>query len=406
MQEKFLKRKTNQLVGEIHIGGSKSESNRLLILNSLYNNCLKIKNISDSEDTKLLQRALKSQEKEIDIHHAGTAMRFLTAYFSVQPGREVILTGSERMKQRPIGILVDALNALGADISYLEEQGFPPLSIKGKVLQKEFIELDAHISSQYITALMLIAPKLKNGLTLRLNEKITSLPYIMMTCLLMKKFGISIEQEDNTFKIFPKEKIENQTINIESDWSSTSYFYSLAALSENAEIKINSFNNNSLQGDAVVKDIYRTYFGIETIFNQGQITLKKIEGFKPSNFQLNLNANPDLAQTIAVTSAGLRIHCKLTGLETLSIKETDRLAALHNELQKIGAKTDITKDSLEITEFEEFSELPFIETYNDHRMAMSFAPLSLLMDLKIENPDVVIKSYPGFWSDLEKLLKT
>lgn len=405
MEIKFLKKINQNPKGEIFIGGSKSESNRLLILNALFQDSIEIKNLSDSEDTQLLQNALKNSCNEIDIHHAGTAMRFLTAYLSTQENREVILTGSERMKQRPIGILVDALTTLGAEITYLEKDGFPPLKIIGKKIEKDFVELDANVSSQYITALMLIAPKLENGLTIQLNGKITSLPYLLMTVELLERIGIQIERNGNTFKIHPKSEIETKEITVESDWSSASYFYSLAALSENPEIKINSYFQNSLQGDSALIEIYKNHFGIESQFSGNQIILRKILNFKPQTLNLNLNNTPDIAQTIAVTCAGLKLKCKLTGLETLSIKETDRLSALKNELKKVGANVEITKDSLKIIDFEEIKQTPVIETYNDHRMAMSFTPLNVLMDLEIKNPEVTVKSYPDFWVDLEKLFQ-
>lgn len=401
MDVKILNKISQNPKGQIFIGGSKSESNRLLILNQLFNQKIEIKNLSDSEDTEWLQKALENQNSEIDIHHAGTAMRFLTAYFAIQEGKETILTGSERMKQRPIGVLVNALNSLSAEISYLEKEGFPPLLIKGKRIEKDFVELNAGISSQFITALMLIAPKLKNGLTIQLNGKITSLPYLLMTVQLLEKVGIKVERNENWLKIYPKKEIENQKIIVESDWSSASYFYSLAALSENPEIKINSFFQNSLQGDAELIQIYQNHFGVNSQFIGNQITLTKDSKFKIQNLELNLNKTPDIAQTIAVTCAGLNVKCKLTGLETLSIKETDRLTALKMELRKLGAIVAITSDSFEIIDFEKIKSTPKIKTYNDHRMAMSFAPMCLLTDLEIENPEVVGKSYPEFWEDFQ-----
>src|SRR5690606_3164292 len=298
MDVKILNKISQNPKGQIFIGGSKSESNRLLILNQLFNQKIEIKNLSDSEDTEWLQKALENQNSEIDIHHAGTAMRFLTAYFAIQEGKETILTGSERMKQRPIGVLVDALNSLSAEISYLEKEGFPPLLIKGKRIEKDFVELNAGISSQFITALMLIAPKLKNGLTIQLNGKITSLPYLLMTVQLLEKVGIKVERNENWLKIYPKKEIENQKILVESDWSSASYFYSLVALSENPEIKINSFFQNSLQGDAELIQIYQNHFGVNSQFIGNQITLTKDSKFKIQNLELNLNKTPDIAQTI------------------------------------------------------------------------------------------------------------
>ncbi len=403
----FLKKANSSISGEISISGSKSESNRLLILNALYRNPIDLVNLSNSEDTKLLQKALETKSKIVDIHHAGTAMRFLTAYFSVQQGREVILTGSKRMKQRPIGILVDALRSLGAEITYLENEGFPPLKIIGKNIENNFVELNANISSQFITALLLISPKLQKGLTIQLNGKITSLPYLEMTIQMLNQIGIAIEKKENILQIPSLETLEKQRFVVESDWSSVSYFYSIAALSKKAEIKINSFKKESLQGDSKVVEIYRRYFGVETEFSNNQIVLQKKPNLSSEEsgqyLELNLNDTPDIAQTIAVTCAGLKMKCKLTGLETLKVKETDRIIALQNELKKIGSQTIVTDDSFEIIDFFEPLETPRIKTYNDHRMAMSFAPYSLVGPLEIENPEVVEKSYPDFWEDLKNL---
>ncbi len=399
----YLKKVNSQISGEISISGSKSESNRMLLLNSLYRNPIQLKNLSDSEDTKLLQKALETHSKTIDIHHAGTAMRFLTAYFSIQEGKEIILTGSERMKQRPIGILVEALQSLGAEIHYLEKEGFPPLKISGKKINEGFVELNADVSSQFITALMLIAPKLPNGLRIQLNGKITSLPYLEMTFQMLNQIGIRAERKENEIWIYQSEKIEKQEFTIESDWSSASYFYSIAALSEQAEIRLNSFKENSLQGDSGIKEIYKTHFGIETKFSGSQIILSKNPDRVLSPVRVDLNDMPDIAQTIAVTCAGLKLRCTLTGLETLRVKETDRITALQNELKKLGAKTQVTESSLEIIDFYVPTEIPRIHTYNDHRMAMSFAPMALIQDIQIENPEVVKKSYPAFWKDLSVL---
>ncbi len=399
----YLKKANSQISGEISISGSKSESNRMLVLNSLYRNPIQLKNLSDSEDTKLLQKALETHSKTIDIHHAGTAMRFLTAYFSIQEGKEIILTGSERMKQRPIGILVEALRSLGAEIHYLEKEGFPPLKISGRKINEGFVELNADVSSQFITALMLIAPKLPNGLRIQLNGKITSLPYLEMTFQMLNQIRIRAERKENEIWIYQSEKIEKQEFTIESDWSSASYFYSIAALSEQAEIRLNSFKENSLQGDSGIKEIYKSHFGIETKFSGSQIILSKNPDRVLNPVRVDLNAMPDIAQTIAVTCAGLKLRCKLTGLETLRVKETDRITALQNELKKLGAKTQVTESSLEIIDFYVPTEIPRIHTYNDHRMAMSFAPMALIQDIQIENPEVVKKSYPAFWKDLSVL---
>lgn len=403
MERKLLNKKSSFPKGEITIGGSKSETNRLLILNQLYGTPLEIKNLSDSEDTQTLRQAFSQTGNTIDVGHAGTAMRFLTAFFAIQENREIILTGSQRMKQRPIGILVEALNQTGADITYLENEGYPPIQIRGKKLNRDFVELDAGVSSQFVTSLLLIAPSLEHGLTIQLNGNITSLPYLTLSIEWLKKLGIQVEATGNQIKIHPKRTIEPQTIWVESDWSSASYFYSLAALSEDAKIKLNHFHPNSWQGDSRVKEIYAKYFGVETRFQGTQIYLTKKADSLPDSLELNLNGTPDLAPTIAVTCGGLRMKCKLTGLGTLAIKETDRLAALRSELAKIGTIAETTSDSLEIIGFKEIQEKPVIQTYDDHRMAMAFAPLCLLMDLEIENPQVTQKSYPGFWNDLEKL---
>lgn len=399
----LLSKKDSQISAEISIGGSKSETNRLLILNALYENPIQLSNISDSDDSRLLQSALSSDSTQIDIHHAGTAMRFLTAYFAIQKNRTVVLTGSDRMKERPIGVLVDALRSLGAEISYLDKEGFPPLKIQGGKLTTNFVEVEANISSQFITALLLIAPKLPKGLLIQLNGKITSRPYLEMSLKLVNQVGISTEFKGNTIRILPQTNLENKNHRIESDWSSASYFYSIAALSDSVEIKLDTFFSNSLQGDSEVVEIYKNYFGVQTQFVGNQILLSKIPNFNFNEVILDLNRTPDLAQTIAVTCTGLKLKCKLSGLETLKIKETDRLLALQNELAKIGAQVEITNDSLEIQDFFEVSERPLIKTYNDHRMAMSFAPLVVFQDLEIENPKVVEKSYPNFWEDFEKL---
>lgn len=405
MKEKslLLHKKDKNIAGEISICGSKSESNRLLILNSLFDNKISISNLSDSDDTRVLKEALSSNAKSINIGHAGTAMRFLTAYYSIKENLEVELDGSDRMRQRPIGVLVDALNALGAEINYLENHGFPPLKIKGKSIIKDHVSLEANISSQFITALLLIAPKLTNGLNIELKGEITSLPYLLMTEELLKKLGIRVEQKENQFIVYPKEEIQPTSIEVESDWSSASYFYSLAAISDSSDLKISSFRRESLQGDSDLQNIYKEHFGVNTFFENQRIQLVKNKDFQPKFVELNLNETPDLAQTIAVSCAALKTKCKLTGLATLKVKETDRLVALKNELQKIGALSKITEDTLEIIDFIAAENLPKIKTYDDHRMALSFAPYSLIQSIEIENPEVVNKSYPKFWEDLAGL---
>lgn len=388
---------------EIQITGSKSESNRLLLLQALYPEIL-IDNISNSDDSVLMQKALASKENVIDIHHAGTAMRFLTAYFSIQEGREVILTGSSRMKERPIEILVDALRMLGADIMYLENDGFPPLKITGKKLNKNKVSLKANVSSQYISALLLIASRLKNGLELSLEGEITSVPYIKMTLSLLNKVGVETSFVKNTISIKPKtSNLKPQPLVVESDWSSASYFYSGIALSDiGAEITITSYKKESLQGDSVLAKIYQS-FGVTTYYNSHSIRLVKAKEPKVSNLEFYLSDAPDIAQTIAVTAFGLGVECCMTGLHTLKIKETDRLVALKTELTKLGAEVNITEDSLQLNASNKIRNGISISTYNDHRMAMAFAPLGLKTTLTIKNADVVSKSYPQFWEDFKTI---
>jgi len=386
------------------ISGSKSESNRLLILKSFYKN-LEIENLSDSDDSVVLSKHLKNLSNHIDIGHAGTAMRFLTAFLSIQNNKEFEITGSERMKQRPIKILVDALNSLGAEIRYKDKVGYPPLIIKGKKISGQKISLNAEISSQYISALILIAPFLDKGLSIHLEGTITSRPYLEMTLSILNKIGVSHEFTNNKITIEPLSEIDKTTINVESDWSSVSYFYSIVALSSQSELSIGKFYNSSIQGDKELSKIYLK-FGVETEFldAQGRIILKKIKDFVlPQKVSIDLTKHPDIAQTIAVTCFGLGINCDLFGLHTLKIKETDRLLALKIELEKLGADIEITNNSIHLSSCSKINKNISIDTYNDHRMAMAFAPLAILVPLKINNPDVVSKSYKNFWSDLKAI---
>ena len=392
----------NNQQSTIKITGSKSETNRILLLQALYPNII-LENISKSDDSDAMKMALLSNEKIIDIHHAGTAMRFLAAFFAVQENRVVVLTGSSRMKERPIKILVEALKQLGAEITYEENEGFPPIRIKGKKITKNKVSLKADVSSQYISALLLIAPKLENGLELFLEGEITSIPYIKMTLALLNQIGVETSFKNNVIKVNPQFTIHNSQFTIESDWSSASYFYSIVALSEiGTQITLSSYKKNSLQGDSALTEIYKN-FGVETVFKENSIIIHKVENCQLSNFKCQLNNSPDIAQTIAVTCFGLGIACHLTGLHTLKIKETDRLEALKTELSKLGAIVAVTNDSLTI----EQSKNPIIEssidTYQDHRMAMAFAPLALKTALVINEAEVVSKSFPTFWEDLKTI---
>jgi 3-phosphoshikimate 1-carboxyvinyltransferase len=392
---------------QLNLTGSKSETNRLLLLQALYPN-LTLENTSNSDDSEVMIKALHSpftihHSPLIDVHHAGTAMRFLTAYLAIQEGFEVQLTGSSRMKERPIKILVEALNELGAEISYLETEGFPPLKIKGKKLTENKVSIPANVSSQYISALLLIAPKLKNGLELTLQGKITSVSYIKMTLALLNKIGVETSFIENRIIVKPQFTIHNSQFTIESDWSSASYWYSIIALSEiGMQITLSSFKENSLQGDAVLVEIYKN-FGVETFFNDNNsITISKVNNKFQKSFNFNLQSSPDIAQTIVVTCFGLGISCHLTGLHTLKIKETDRLEALKIELTKLGAAISVTNNSLSLEKSENVNSNIRISTYQDHRMAMAFAPLALKVPIVIENTEVVSKSYRTFWDDLKQ----
>jgi 3-phosphoshikimate 1-carboxyvinyltransferase len=390
------------LHGKVRITGSKSESNRLLLLQALYPQ-IRIENLSNSDDTRVMQQALTSSDATIDIHHAGTAMRFLTAYFAGREGRSVVLTGSERMKQRPIQVLVTALRDLGAEIGYLENNGCPPLRINGRRLNGRQVTLPADISSQYISALLLIAPAMAEGLELNLEGTITSLPYIRMTLRLLSRVGIRSEMSGNRIRVYPGTGVEARTLVVESDWSSASYYFSVAALaSPGSRIELQAYREDSLQGDSVLKDIYGK-LGVQTEFRDNWLVLTREPAAPVSHLELDLIQAPDLAQTLAVCCFGLGISCDLTGLHTLKIKETDRLLALEAELTKMGASLSVTDRSLHLKRGGTPQKGQSVATYNDHRMAMAFAPLALRTGMTIEDAGVVSKSYPGFWEDLANL---
>jgi 3-phosphoshikimate 1-carboxyvinyltransferase len=389
---------------QLSLTGSKSETNRLLLLQALYPN-ITLENSSLSDDSEVMAKALSSNEKIIDVDHAGTAMRFLTAYFAIQQNREVILTGSSRMKERPIKILVDVLRQLGANISYVEKEGFPPIKIIGQNITQDTLQLKADVSSQYISALLLIAPKLKNGLKLSLKGEITSLPYIKMTLALLEKMGVVTSFIGNKIIVKPLvtlSPVEGQQFIIESDWSSASYFYSIVALSpKGTQLVLSSFQEGSLQGDKILVEIYAN-FGVETVFKNGSIIIKKIEN-RAKTIHLNLLQSPDIAQTLVVTCFGLGVGCYLKGLHTLKIKETDRLVSMKTELTKLGASVLIGNDSLSLGSSTKIKSDIAISTYQDHRMAMAFAPLALKVALTIKDAEVVSKSYPTFWKDLKTI---
>ena len=398
----FLQNSTINPRTDITITGSKSESNRLLLLKALFEN-LEIQNVSNSDDSQYMLKALSTESTTVDIHHAGTAMRFLTAYFATLEGSTILLTGSQRMQERPIKILVDALKDLGADIEYENQDGYPPLRITGKKLLTDEVRMKANVSSQYISALVLMATKLENGLKLHLDGEITSVPYINMTLSLLEQIGVETSFEGQTIHVKPYLETDSKTLTVESDWSSASYFYSIVALSPlGTQVCLSTYKKDSLQGDAVLKDIYKQ-MGVETTFDGSKIILKKINNTLPGSIDIDLANAPDIAQTIVVTCLGLQVQCRLTGLHTLKIKETDRLEALKSEIYKFGTDLNITNDSLSLLNPKPLESAAIVETYNDHRMAMAFAPLALLTSFSIKEAEVVSKSFPDFWKNLLEL---
>lgn len=384
---------------------SKSISNRALIINALANGTHPLENLSDCDDTQVMLRALQAQPGEtIDIMAAGTAMRFLTAYLSVTPGDRII-TGTQRMKQRPIGILVDALRKLGANIEYVEKEGFPPLRIQGTTLTKSHISLPGNISSQYISALLMIAPTLKNGLQVTLTGDIISRPYIDLTLQLMKDFGAQASWlNDHELKVEPQ-PYRSTPYYIEGDWSAASYWHEIVAFSKDATITLPSLFRKSYQGDSKMADQF-ALLGARTSYKENGITIlkpKMVDISQAIHVNLDFTNQPDLAQTFVVTCALQNITFRFTGLQTLKIKETDRIAALICEMKKLGYVLHEAEDSILYWNGERCERSgEAIDTYEDHRMAMAFAPACLVMDnICINNPQVVSKSYPRYWDDLK-----
>jgi len=395
---------------EIQLTGSKSECNRALIISALSNKIVKVENLSNAADTVTLNGILNHLEEDtkledsklVDVGPAGTAMRFLSAYLSAKNGN-FLLTGTERMKQRPIGILAEALKTIGATISYTEKEGFPPLNIIGPLNQKTaHVKIKGDISSQYISALLMIAPILPQGLALEIEGELTSKPYVEMTLDMLASVGIEHSWNENVISIQPQ-SFKPATLVVEPDWSAASYWYSIAALAQNAEISLPALKDKSLQGDSQIQKIMKI-FGISTRKTETGISIRNLNVSLDTNEILDLKTCPDLAQTIIVIAAALGKNMSFTGLETLKIKETDRIAALQNELAKIGVSL-IEKDLIYTLNCDglHFPKKITIATYEDHRMAMAFAPLALLIDeVEIEEMQVVEKSYPYFWDDLKK----
>lgn len=387
-----------RLVGRVQIPGSKSESNRVLILKQLYFPQLEIKGLSDSGDTRSMLNCLNDQGNFIHVGDAGTAMRFLTAYFAICHDDENVLMGTARMHERPIGVLVNALRELGAEIRYLEKEGYPPIKIYGKKLAGGEVSLDSGISSQYISALMLIAPALEQGLKIRLRGLSVSAPYIYLTANLMRRLGFTVKVTSDEVVIPAGVPAPPASFQVEPDWSSASYWFLLSLLARESEIYLPGFLQNSMQGDAGVCGYFEP-LGVTAHFIGAGFRLQK-QLQKPEVARINLLHHPDLAQTMAVAYAALNIPAEIKGLQSLRIKETDRLSALRMELAKTGARLDIGDDFIKIHSGIQFLKGVEFDTYGDHRMAMALAPLALVDEIVIKNPEVVVKSYPSFWHDL------
>lgn len=409
----IISKKNKNIKGRIKLDGSKSISNRVLIIRALSGEDFEIENLSTSDDSKAMLKALQQAQgtsATIDVGAAGTTMRFLTAYLANKSG-EWILTGSERMKQRPIGVLVNALRTLGAEIEYLQQEGYPPLKVIGKKMKGGKVEINAGVSSQYLSALLMIAPVLQRGLELQLKGDLVSKPYLIMTLRIMNNFEVESEWLDEQTIFVASQTYQAKSFFVESDWSAASYHYALAALGEsgNVDLTLEGLLEDSLQGDSVLPEMMQD-FGVESVFGDKTVHLSKNANI-PKTFEYDFVECPDIAQTLAVVCAGLKVEGSFGGLVTLSIKETDRTAALQEELAKFGISFKEAQDDKWILTFPDDSsiegeavDLIEVKTYHDHRMAMAFAPLAMIRPaFAIENPMVVTKSYPAFWEDLEAL---
>lgn len=398
---------TKKLAGTITLTASKSESNRALIIQALCSEKFEISNLAAAEDTITLNQILQTPNSGLlDVGAAGTTMRFLTSYLATKMGTR-ILTGSDRMKKRPIGILVNALRELGAEIEYFEEEGFPPLKIIGKQLKGGEIEMDGNVSSQFISALLLVSPELQNGLVIKFKGEVTSRPYINMTLKMMEEFRVYGQWQGNSISVskqnYHKKSEEDYTYKVEGDWSAASYWYAMVALSAEADLTIKGLKHPSLQGDAILADVF-TFFGVKTEYIPDGIRITK-NRIKDEHFGFDFSDCPDIAQTVAVVVSALNIPALFNGLHTLRIKETDRIQALKTELKKVGTEVEILNDnSIKISPTSLIPSPSSIQTYEDHRMAMAFAALAMkLNEISIEDPGVVKKSYPNFWNDLKSL---
>lgn len=405
----IVKKNTRNLKGRINLPASKSESARLLIIDAILGReHLDIQNLSESNDTKILKTALEALlgmkgthiSLNIDVQDSGTAMRFVTAYAAGINVKSYI-TGSERMKQRPLGILVEKIKELGTPITYMAAEGYPPILVEGKRLRGGEVEVDATVSSQFISALLLMAPKMSNGLKIRLIGEVSAAPYMDMTIKIMREFGIEIEREGNLISIQKQRYQNKKSYRVESDWSAASYWYQMAALAEDVDLTLLGLKKDSTQGDSVIAK-WATEFGVQTQFTMEGAHLSKIKT-DPKFLKMDFYNYPDLAQTIVTTAAALQQEGEFTGLQNLRFKETDRIAALVNELKAMGANISVKEGSISLLAAGLKAKTK-VQVYADHRMAMAFASLSMILgEIVIDNPSVVSKSYPGFWSDLKSV---
>ena len=379
---------------------SKSISNRALIIQALCQSKPKLSNLSKSSDTQSLVQALQPTSKTIDIGDAGTSMRFITAYLSQQEG-SYILTGSDRMKERPIGHLVEALNSIGADINYLEKDGFPPLAINGKALEGGKVDIFTSVSSQFVSALLLIAPTLKKGLSLSLKGEVLSKPYIKMTLEIMRYFGIKSSWTNNTIEVEPQNYV-SKDLKVESDWSALAFILQAMSIAKSAQVSISGLSKDSWQGDSYVLNLFEK-FGLQYEFKDEKLYLKKLNKGLNGDYNVNLIDTSDLAQAYCCTLSALSKSAKIKGLNNLKLKESHRLKALHMELNKIGQNNRYSKGTIQLESSVLHTPTESFDSHNDHRMAMCLAPFALLFDIKIKNIEVVNKSYPSYWEDLKKM---
>ena len=379
---------------------SKSISNRALIIQALCQSKPKLSNLSKSSDTQSLVQALQPTSKTIDIGDAGTSMRFITAYLSQQEG-SYILTGSDRMKERPIGHLVEALNSIGADINYLEKEGFPPLAINGKALEGGKVDIFTSVSSQFVSALLLIAPTLKKGLSLSLKGEVLSKPYIKMTLEIMRYFGIKSSWTNNTIEVEPQNYV-SKDLKVESDWSALAFILQAMSIAKSAQVSISGLSKDSWQGDSYVLNLFEK-FGLQYEFKDEKLYLKKLNKGLNGDYNVNLIDTSDLAQAYCCTLSALSKSAKIKGLNNLKLKESHRLKALHMELNKIGQNNRYSKGTIQLESSVLHTPTESFDSHNDHRMAMCLAPFALLFDIKIKNIEVVNKSYPSYWEDLKKM---